>query len=334
MQATPELAEELAKHPDGDRYTLRFLRATMGDRHGKRVFDVASAEARIKDTLQFRKAMKLDDVRKRIEAGDFPADYLVYRDKVRPRYSFIDPTTGRYIVFERMGVLANTIDVNGFTEEEWTRHIAWDLEERMHILRTESKRRGYEVSMQTVVMDLKNGPSFAGLLGNRVGLLKMLTRIAATHFPELMCQIILPNAPCSFSFLRVRVVVPGAPKNAERLTRGRVWRRVWCVVVAMDRDLQQGDGLPLGVPRPRHRGQVLHRDGHAHGEAPGHVRRRERAARVRRRQPRRRAHAREGFLLKWPVRSRSSAFPVALEGKKTFAVAMEQETSRERVETQ
>ena len=67
-----EVADEVANHPDGDRYLLRMLRATMKDKSGKRKFQVAKAKARTIEVLRWKR-------KHGIVINQEPEKYHIYR---------------------------------------------------------------------------------------------------------------------------------------------------------------------------------------------------------------------------------------------------------------
>jgi hypothetical protein len=59
-----------AKHElDGDRFFLRFLRATMKDKRGQRLFDSKEAITRLQKMYEWRKEYEVDELQKNIDEG-------------------------------------------------------------------------------------------------------------------------------------------------------------------------------------------------------------------------------------------------------------------------
>ena len=195
--ATTDFQRDVEGNPDGDRFVLRFLRATMGDKRGARVFDVDAAEARFKEALEFRRKFKADEIRERIEKGELDPDYVKYSEQIRPRLIFKDERTGRPVHIERFGVFMQYVDTNSFDEDGWLRMIAWDLEYKLHLLRQESRARGYEIGCYNVVFDLKGGGGMASM--SRLSIFKALNHVVATCYPEILAVIMIVNAPWLFA---------------------------------------------------------------------------------------------------------------------------------------
>ena len=61
--------EDAKRELDGDRFFLRFLRATMKDKKGERRFDLEEAFQRLQKTYKWRKEYDIDELQKHIEAG-------------------------------------------------------------------------------------------------------------------------------------------------------------------------------------------------------------------------------------------------------------------------
>ena len=190
---------DVAANPDGDRFVLRFLRATMRDRTGERVFQVDDAERRLLHTLEFRREHQVDAIRRELEAGAAPpADYARYRTLVRPSLDYVDARTGRVVHVERFGALAQYVDQSAFTTEQWRSFFIRDCEWVLHALRRESKARGCEVAAQVTVMDMAH---LGTACMRRLELFKLMGAVAATHWPELLGPVLMVNCPRVFTVL-------------------------------------------------------------------------------------------------------------------------------------
>jgi len=197
LLAAGEYAADVAQNPDGDRWVLRFLRASMRDKGGKREFDADAAHARILQTLEWRREHGVDKVRWRVEAGEPESElYARYRDELRPRYDFIDSATGRLVRVERFAATACFVDAKALTEAEWTAVLVEDCERIMHALRLESKRRGHEVATNMNILD-QRGSSLA--IVRRIPLLRLMNDVASLHYPELVAAVFLVNCARAFT---------------------------------------------------------------------------------------------------------------------------------------
>jgi len=61
--------EDAKAELDGDRFFLRFLRATMKDKKGKRIFDAAAAFERLERMYKWRKEYNIDELQTFIANG-------------------------------------------------------------------------------------------------------------------------------------------------------------------------------------------------------------------------------------------------------------------------
>ena len=128
------VAETVANHPDGDRYLLRMLRATMKGKTGKRVFQVNKAKARTIAVLEWKEKLGL-------APNEEPAKYHIYR-KANPILLWKDYKAETVVLVNRkyweyivcldldwdsvkfdlgtgMGEFASVVDVGRLTKEEW-----------------------------------------------------------------------------------------------------------------------------------------------------------------------------------------------------------------------
>lgn len=211
-----EFAKELAANPDGDRFILRYLRATMKDKTGERVFDLNEGEKRLVEALNYRRKYKVDEeIRPNIENNTLPADYVRYLTDVRPRLILVEPRTGRVVQIERLGLLLTHTDVNTFSADDWMRFLVYDMETKLHMLREESKKRGYEVSHQIAIFDQK-GVGIGSL--ERIPLFRELAHVAGIAYPELQGPVFVVNIHWLFSkgFKLVRAFLD--PTTQSKLT--------------------------------------------------------------------------------------------------------------------
>jgi hypothetical protein len=62
-------AENAKKEHDGDRFFLRFLRATMKDKKGERLFDPEEAFKRLANMYKWRKEYDIDELQAHLDNG-------------------------------------------------------------------------------------------------------------------------------------------------------------------------------------------------------------------------------------------------------------------------
>lgn len=151
---TSEYADDLHKLPHSDWFALRFLRATMKDKTGERVFQAAQAFERLVTTLQWRRDKNLDLIRTNIQNNTLPADYIKFFNEIRPRMQWIDPQSGRPVQVEKLGMLAQFLDVDVFSMEKWEELFTYDLERNFFVFDEESAARGVEVGTRIMIFDL------------------------------------------------------------------------------------------------------------------------------------------------------------------------------------
>jgi len=191
-----EFWPDFQQNPDGVKFVLRFLRATMKDKSKNRLFQLQPAEERLYNTFRWRRQHKVDDVRRSIEIGAFPPGYDFYWNEVRPRLQWIDPQTGRLVHMEKFGLLCQHVKTDAFTDEQWNQFFIYDLENILLKVRNESKMRGFEIGVQIVIVDMR-GFGFGFL--NRLRLFKLMNNLAAIHYPELAGPMLLMNTPWAFT---------------------------------------------------------------------------------------------------------------------------------------
>lgn len=66
--------KEIRNHPEGDKYLLRMLRATMKDKGGERLFQVEKAKPRLYSVLRWKRANNL------AEGVQAPPKFSIYRE--------------------------------------------------------------------------------------------------------------------------------------------------------------------------------------------------------------------------------------------------------------
>jgi len=197
-----EFAQEVAEHPDGDRWLLRFLRASMKDKHGARIFDVNAAEARMKKTLQWRREVGADEIMRRImkdgsEASVKPEGYDTLLLSQLPFVMVVNTETGDVFRFDRFATSASRVNESVMTLEQWSKCVAFTMEAALHMLRVQSKLHGREISTYSTVVDCA-GISLTGIVGRRK-FVQFMSDLGADHYPESLGKTWLINCPWYFN---------------------------------------------------------------------------------------------------------------------------------------
>ena len=190
-----EYKVDFAKEPGGDRFLLQFLRATMKDKGGERIFQVDAAEERLIGCFKWRREYGLDEVRDMLETGKTPDGYEVF-SKLYPAIDVINEETGQLVRFQRFGRFISVVDISCLTMHQWIRGFAYESFSLQKKLRELSVKHGREISMYAVVSDA-GGISMVGV-ANRISFVKMMSGVASDHFPEMMGQTFLVNCPWIF----------------------------------------------------------------------------------------------------------------------------------------
>ena len=189
----------LESHPDGDRWILRFMRATMKDKHGARIFQVDQAEARLIRTLEWRKKFKADEVMHGIMAGDVKSVTPVGADvseRQMPKIYVADDATGEVYRFDRFSKCVSYMNVDALTLDQWSECVVLTMESCLDMLRVQSKKQGKEISTYTTVVD-SSGVSITGIVARRK-FVQFMSDIGAEHYPESLGKTFLVNCPWYF----------------------------------------------------------------------------------------------------------------------------------------
>lgn len=202
LETLPYYHEEILAHPDGERWLLRFMRATMRDKNRTRVFEADEAFKRVKKTYEFRHKYEIEAMMRRLvaaregeeERAAAPSDYGRFKE-VRP-HLLVESLEGEPILIEKMGLLSSHVDVNAFAEEEWIRCFAFESEMVLHSMRKESRRRKREVSTAHAIID-ERGVG-AGIM-SRMKLFGVMNEVASICYPEMLEKIFVVNAPRIFT---------------------------------------------------------------------------------------------------------------------------------------
>jgi len=191
MLADSKYARDVAQHPDGDRFLLRFLRASMKSKHHKRIFQTKAAFKRAVETLEFRREQGFN---RSFSEVPVPTTYHIYRE-LSPQYCWVDKKRETLVYIERFGFLGSYLQRHHLTDEEWISSLAYNNEKTAHWLRTffDEERLGIDV-----IVDLRGLTT--GLV-SRYSLLKLINGVISKHFPESLNKITIINAPFVFASL-------------------------------------------------------------------------------------------------------------------------------------
>jgi len=168
---------------------LRFLRA---DRR-KGAFDHEASMARLMKALAWRKTMRSDALLA------VPADEAYESLRIR-RWVGVD-SSGRPVQFERLGAFLGSSNAKAFAPSEWLRHYARDLETTFAQLRAAAVSSGAPVTNYLYCADFAGGGGIIWHMNTVIPLLKMLTKEVESHFPEIVGNIVIFNAPRVFASL-------------------------------------------------------------------------------------------------------------------------------------
>lgn len=140
--AESQYAEEIATHPDGDKFLLRFLRASMKSKNSKRIFNLPAAMARLEDTLEFRRAHGLDSPFDEVAP---PKELDIFRQLIVSDW-WADEKRNTLVVIQRFG-FCFTFAKRGkhLSDEEMVRAIAYMNEETARNLAQFPQDIGMEV---------------------------------------------------------------------------------------------------------------------------------------------------------------------------------------------
>lgn len=166
---------------------LRFLRADK--RKGE--FQPQVSLARLLKALQWRKRMCSDALLSE------PADEHYELLRIRRWVGF--DNSGRPVQFERLGQFLGSANASAYTGEVWLRHYARDLETTFEQLRTAGKLSGKPITTYLYCADFQGGGGIMWHLGTVIPLLKLLTKEVEAHFPEMVGNIVIFNAPRIFA---------------------------------------------------------------------------------------------------------------------------------------
>jgi len=196
-----EYAEDVERDPGGDRFLLAFLRATMKDKYGERVFNVDACVTRLIATFKWRKQYGIDEIRDVVlTGGGSPAPegwdkyYSLY-----PCHNVLNEETATYLRFTRFGSFITKVDPEILTPEQWVRCFAYDSLTLQHNLRKFSLKVGREVSCYFLAIDAQ-GLTLMGIL-NKMKFIQFMSNVAADHFPETLGQTFIMR--CSWIFPKI-----------------------------------------------------------------------------------------------------------------------------------
>jgi hypothetical protein len=188
-----EYAGDFSRDPGGDNLLLQFLRATMKDKGGERIFQIDAAETRLINTFKWRREFDLDEIRENaLKGGPPPPKNDLFR-KLYPSLDIINEKTGQFVRFLRFGRFISTTDVNALSVREWTQNFAAECFWLQDQLRQLSTKHGREISTYAVVSDL-HGVSMLGV-ASRLSFIKMMSGVATDNFPEMMGRTLIIRGP-------------------------------------------------------------------------------------------------------------------------------------------
>lgn len=168
---------------------LRFLRADK--RKGE--FFPETSMARLLKALAWRKKMGSDA----LLAQAAHEDYELLRIR---RWVGID-NSGRPVQFERLGAFLGSANAKAFTSDAWLAHYARDLETTFEQMRTAGRLAKRPITTYQYCADFAGGAGIVWHMGSVIPLLKLLTKEVEAHFPEIVGNIIIFNAPRIFATL-------------------------------------------------------------------------------------------------------------------------------------
>jgi hypothetical protein len=185
--------EDFEREPGEDRFLLQFLRATMKDKSGERIFQVDAAEQRLTKAFDWRREVNAYEILQNIiNDGPKPDKFEVF-SAMYPALDIINEETGQLVRFLRFGRFISTVDINALTLLEWSRCFCYECLYLQHQLRVLSKKHGRDISTYYVVSDMSGISLFS--VANRVGFIKLMSSFASDNFPEMMGRTFLVNGP-------------------------------------------------------------------------------------------------------------------------------------------
>jgi len=213
-----EFAEDLERIDDEETdFLLRFLRATMRHKHTTRVFDVKAAAKRLNSTLRWKRSLGLNKPFAEMEKPSLFDLYL----KHRPQFMYVDPS-GYVVSVDKLGLLASYLKVDFLNSDQLLHCVAYQAEMNMATLR-KSRFREYHV-----ILDVK-GLTWG--VFSRISLIRMLNRIFADHYPEIIRTIHIVHA-------------------------GFVWEKLWKLISTfIDSDTRSKVQVFRGIPAEQFRAE-------------------------------------------------------------------------------
>lgn len=185
--------EDFEREVGGDKFLLQFLRATMKDKTGARVFQTDVAEKRLFKAFDWRREIGAFEILQNVRNGGPKPDKYELFSSLYPSMDIVNEKTGQLVHFLRFGRFVTTVDPNALTVLEWSRcfcHELFCLQERLREL---SQIHGREISTYYVYTDIMGISLFA--MANKLSFVKMMSAVASDNFPEMLDQTFLVNAP-------------------------------------------------------------------------------------------------------------------------------------------
>ena len=197
ITSSDEYADDFSREPGGDRFLLAFLRASMKDKSGERIFQVDAAQERIQNTFEFRRKYNIQEIQDWVTSGSSrtPEGYDVFL-QVYPHVDCIDEENGVMIRFNRFGRWIQVVNSSLLTTEQWTRCLAYEGLYLQHQLRRLSDLKKREISTYISAGDA-SGLSILSVIG-KSSFISFFASIAGDHFPETLGTTYLFNCPWIF----------------------------------------------------------------------------------------------------------------------------------------
>ena len=171
---------------------VRFLRADTGN--------LVKSEARLRSTLAWRAARKVDSVL------DSPPRHTELYNRLRIRRWMGHDPAGRPVQFERLGQFFGSGNCRAFTKEEWLQATVWAMEDVMLKLRESSEKSSRVVMEYCFIADATDYQLVNG--ARTIPLLQMLTEEVECNYPEIAGCIVIMNMPAALVSIFKNVVKP------------------------------------------------------------------------------------------------------------------------------
>lgn len=180
-----DFGEKAEKHPDGDEFLLRCLRATMKHKNSTREFQVEQAFERTRNVLDFK--YKYNVFQK-------PDHFEEFR-KVYPRFAYKDTSLKKVLLFTRMGEFVTHAHFNHFSELQWQQSIGFEMESVEQGMRELANEAQVENRGYYAISDCK-GLGLGALSQKKATI--FLANVSGENYPEMIEKVYLINVPWIF----------------------------------------------------------------------------------------------------------------------------------------